>query len=354
MGVSYKTNKVKCDIGSYIHYIRGIKKVGKTTLFYNIVKEQYGDLSKGLLISVGDEIGYQALDELIYAQPETWAELEEIVDDLVDNKKDNNFELVCLDTADEVIKLAMQEVKRINKVKTGKSAEFNACLGGYGAPRQKVQELVDDLLAKIRKAGYGLFIIGHTKIRDVKEKNGDEYQMLMSNLNMDYDSIFANKADFVSTIVVEKVIDEDKHIEGTTRYIYFRSDGFVDAGGRFADMPEKVEYSAKNYIEAFEKGVKNAIIGKVSDSEIKKRIDAEKKERNQKAEEYVQHQLQFDETRNAELILIIRARYDSATDKVKKAIKKTMSTYGFKSFSESNIPTEALEKIVELLGGEEE
>ena len=24
----FKTNKVKCDIGSYIHYWRGIKKVG--------------------------------------------------------------------------------------------------------------------------------------------------------------------------------------------------------------------------------------------------------------------------------------------------------------------------------------
>ena len=34
----FKTNKVKCDIGSYIHYWRGIKKVGKTTLFYNLVK----------------------------------------------------------------------------------------------------------------------------------------------------------------------------------------------------------------------------------------------------------------------------------------------------------------------------
>ena len=208
MGREYKRNQVKCDIGSYIHYIRGIKKVGKTTLFYQILKEQYGDLSKGLLISVGDEIGYQALDDIIYDQPETWQELMEIVDDLVENRKDNDFELVCLDTADEIIKLAMQEVKRLHRVKTGKKAEFGACFGGYGQPRLKVQELVDDLLAKLRKAGYGIFIIGHTKIKDVKEKNGDEYQLLTSNLNMDYDGIFANKADIVSTIVVERTIDE--------------------------------------------------------------------------------------------------------------------------------------------------
>ena len=347
MSIEIKTNKVKCDIGSYIHYIRGIKKSGKTTLFYNIVKEQYGDLSKGLLISVGDEIGYQALDDITYVQPETWQELDEVAEDLIDNKKDYNIELVCLDTADEVIKLAMQEVKRLHKVKYGKAVEFGACFGGYGNPRIKVQELVDELLAKLRKAGYGIFIIGHTKLKDVKEKNGDEYQMLTSNLNMDYDGIFANKADIVSTIVVEKIIDEDKHIEGTNRYIYFRSDGFVDAGGRFADIPEKVEYGAKNYINAFEEGVKKAIKGKVSDSEIKKRVAAEKKEREEKAEEFIAHK--DDDADNEKYIDIVKAKYADASDKVKTQIKAVMKEYGFKKFTDENVPKEALEKIVKLL-----
>ena len=347
MGREYKRNQVKCDIGSYIHYIRGIKKVGKTTLFYQILKEQYGDLSKGLLISVGDEIGYQALDDIIYDQPETWQELMEIVDDLVENRKDTDFELVCLDTADEIIKLAMQEVKRLHRVKTGKKAEFGACFGGYGQPRLKVQELVDDLLAKLRKAGYGIFIIGHTKIKDVKEKNGDEYQLLTSNLNMDYDGIFANKADIVSTIVVERTIDEDKHIDGTTRYIYFRTDGFVDAGGRFAEMPEKVEYGAKEYIEAFETGVKKAINKKISDSEIKKRATAEKKEREKKAQEFANKNLQ--QKSFEDYLDIIKAKYSDASDETKTNIKTIMKTYGFSKFSDENIPIEALEEIVALL-----
>jgi len=71
----------------------------------------------------------------------------------------------------------------------------------------------------------GIVIIGHTKLKDVKEKNGDEYQQLTSNLNADYDGIFANKADIVMTIAVEKNIDEAKRIKGTTRYMWFRTDG---------------------------------------------------------------------------------------------------------------------------------
>ena len=206
----FKTNKVKCDIGSYIHYWRGIKKVGKTTLFYNLVKEQYGDLNKGLLISLGDEIGYNALDGLVYVQVPTWGDLLEVVDELVENKTDNEFEVVALDTVDEMIKLAKEEVKRLHKKAKGTAAEFNACFGGYGAPRDKVNELCDDILARLRKAGYGIIEIGHTKIRDVKEKNGDEYQQLTSNLSADYDGIFANKADIVMTIAVERDIDENK------------------------------------------------------------------------------------------------------------------------------------------------
>ena len=355
MALNVKVNKVKCDIGSYIHYWRGVKKVGKTTLFYNLIQEQYnGDLSKGLLISIGNETGVNALDGLYYIEAPTWIDLNEIVDELVENREENNFEVIGLDTVDEIVSLAIQEVKRLNKIKTGKSAEFNACFGGYGAPRQKLTELVDELLAKLRKAGYGIILIGHTRIRDIKEKNGDEYQQLTSNLSSDYDGIFANKADIVATIVVEKDIDENKHINGTTRYIYFRSDGFVDAGGRFNEMPEKIEYGAKNYIQAFEEGVKNAIQSKVSDAEIKKRANAEKKEREMSAKEYAEalKNSGVNTSKNEELVAFVKSHFTKANEDTKKKVKEVMAKYGFKKFTDDDIPTIALEEIVELLKAE--
>lgn len=348
----YKTNKVKCDIGSYIHYWRGIKKVGKTTLFYDLVKEQYGDYDKGLLLAIGDEIGYQALDGLVYAETPTWADVVEVVDDLVENKSDNDFEIVGLDTADELVKLAKEEVKRLHKKQKGTAAEFNACFGGYGQPRDKVNELIDGVLAKLRKAGYGIVIIGHTKLRDVKEKNGDEYQQLTSNLSADYDGIFANKADIVMTIAVEKDIDKNKHVQGTTRYMWFRTDGFIDAGGRFSEMPERAEYGATNYIEAFEVGVKAAIKGETTDVDIKKRKAAEVKERKKKAEEFSEDtkENKIDEDRNEELIEIIKAKFPNASDETKAKVKEVMAEAGIENFKEVSVPTKPLEKIVEILG----
>lgn len=354
MAVSYKKNKVKCDIGSYIHYWRGIKKVGKTTLFYNLVKEQYKDLDKGLLISIGDEIGFNALDDLNYVETPTWSDLEEVVEDLVENKADNVFEIVGLDTADEMIKLAKEEVKRLHRKAKGTTVEFNACFGGYGAPRDKVNELIDDVLARLRKAGYGIVIIGHTAIRNIKEKNGDEYQQLTSNLNSDYDGIFANKADIVMTIAVEKDIDENKHISGTTRYMWFRTDGFVDAGGRFDTMPEKVEYGARNYIEAVEEGIRKAMKTPISDEELAKRKKDEIFERKAKAAEFAEETSKSKnyEELSAKYIHMIQKGFSKIDSNDKKEIKDVLSEYGAKKITDDNIPLEALEKIANITNKE--
>ena len=352
MGIEFKTNKVKCDIGSYIHYWRGVKKSGKTTLFYDLVKAQYGDLNKGLLIAVGDEIGYQALDGLVYAETPTWLDFIEVIDALVEDKEDNEFEVVALDTVDEMIKLAQEEVKRLHKKVKGQSAEFNACFGGYGAPRKKVEELVDEQLARIRRAGYGLVLIGHTRLRDITEKNGDSYQQLTSNLSADYDGIFANKADIVMTIVVEKDIDENKHINGTERYMYFRSDGFVDAGGRFSQMPEKIEYGADHYISAFEAGVKGAIQGKVSDKEIAKRKSEEAEERKKSAVAYskASKENKIDVEKNEELIADIKEKFSNLTEEVKAEVKEYMKELGVKTLKNPDeIPTKYIEQIIEKI-----
>ena len=69
-----KINKVQVDLCSYPHYlIMGVKKVGKTTLFADLVDLLYpGHPEKGLLISCGNEEGYKALDDLQYEEAREW------------------------------------------------------------------------------------------------------------------------------------------------------------------------------------------------------------------------------------------------------------------------------------------
>lgn len=352
MPIEYKKNKVKCDIGSYIHLIRGVRKSGKTTLFRDLLLEEYGSTDYGCQIAIGNETGADALDELISVPAEDWATLMEIKEDLIENRSEREFKLICLDTVDELVKIAIAEIMRQHKKIKGTAAEsLNAAFGGYGAGRKKVEDLIDGLLADLRHAGYGIFLIGHTKLKDVKEKNGDEYQQLTSNLNSDYDGIFANKADVIMTISIDKTI-ENGAITGTKRYMHFRDDGFVDCGSRFKGMVDKCEYGAKNYIEAFENGVKSSMVKPLSDKEIKKQKEAEETARNKAGLEFAKNTTtnKIDLDRNEEIIAEIKSRFTDATEEIQSAVKSKMTEVGLKNFKDTEVPTASLEAVLAVLG----
>lgn len=357
----WKQNVVKVDLASYMHYIRGVKKVGKTTLFRDLIHTLYdGNMYRGLLISLGDEDGYKALDGLVVATAENWAEFIEIVDELVYNKDENEFKFIALDTVDELFNIAIDEVLRLHKKEYGQPAKsLNAAFGGYGAGRDKVKELVRNEIARLKKAGYGLFVIGHTKIRTIKEKGMDEeYQQLTTSLNFDFDSVIADKADIVATISIDKDITDVKEVDsrkigslaGVTRWIHFRDDSFnVDCGARFEHIVPKVELSAENYIKAIEDAIRASAKGK-SDKEIEEMKKKEVQEREKKAKEYIERELEIDVKRNEELIEEIKTKFLNVSEERKSKVKEIMDQYGFNNFKDvDGIKTEALEKIVEVL-----
>lgn len=279
MARQYKINEVKVDLANYRHYWRGIKKIGKTTLFRDFIMKLYGDLSYGLLLEIGNEEGQKTLDNVVYDIVPDWSTLNEIVDDLIENKDEHNFKFVAFDTVDELIKIAQKEVIRLDYRKTGEKKEFNATWGGYGTPREKLATLIDDVMTRLSRCGIGIIWIGHTKYKTINEKSGDSYEQLTSNLNTDYDGIFANKADILMMINSEKEIEDNK-IVSTQRYMYFRGNGFIDAGGRFPDIEEKVEFSVDNYIRVVTEAIKKSITSrKADDKYIAEKAKQEQKER---------------------------------------------------------------------------
>lgn len=354
----WKSNEVKVDLASYMHYIRGVKKVGKTTLYNDLIKKLYnGNMSKGLLISLGDEDGYKALNGLVVAVAPTWTDFIEIVDELVENPEGNDFEFIALDTADELFNLAIEEVFRLHKKKKGEPCEsLNSALGGYGAGRAKVKELVRDEIARIKTA-YGLFCIGHTKLRDVSEKGvGEAYQQLTTSLPFDFDSVIADKADIVATISIDKdIIDVNEingksvgSIGGVTRWVHFRDDNFnVDCGARFDNIIDKVELSVDNYITAIENAIKSAS-GK-SEVEIEQKKVEEVKERTETAKSQAEEIKAIDPEKNKKLADEIKVKFPNADATVKAQVKELLTSNDIKLGSPEDAKTEVLESIVALL-----
>lgn len=358
MARQYKTNEVKVDLASYRHYWRGVKKAGKTTLFYQLMMKLYGDPSYGLELSVGNERGYKALDGMVYDEAPDWGTLMEITEDLIENKADNNFKFICFDTVDELVEIAKREVVRLDYRKTGERHEFNACLGGYARPREKVTELINNLMTRLEDSGYGIIWIGHTKYRTVNEKNGDSYDMLTSNLSSDYDGIFANKADVVMMIDIEKDI-ENSFVQGTQRYMWFRGDGFVDAGGRFSQIEQKVEFSVDNYIKTVSDAIRAEIKShKADDKYIAEKAKQEQREREEfyqaNKEKLMNEEPEIDEyEKNAkecdELKAEIKAAITAADAETKKVLQAKLKEAGLPiKYQQLNDP-ETLAKILSIV-----
>jgi hypothetical protein len=287
--MKYNLNVLKTDIGSFRHYWRGIPKIGKTSLYRDLVLEVYGDAKFGLLISPGNETGYKSLSNLYAVETPTWESFVEIVDDLVEHKEDNSFKIIAIDTCDELVSIASDKTLKVHfQRKNEKAISLNGCFGGFGAGHKYVQDLINDQIRRLESANYGLVFISHTKLRDIKEKGIEEgYQQLTTNLESRFDRIFLDKSDIVATFYTQKTV-KDKELVSAERYIYFRSDGFIDAGSRFANMPEKVVMSAKNYLDAFNQGVKSSFPIKVTDKQLEEMRKVELEENELKAQKYIE------------------------------------------------------------------
>lgn len=283
--MDYKKNIIKLDLASYRHYWRGQSKVGKTSLFRDLVIEAYGNAEFGLLLSLGQEVGYKALDNLYAHDCPTWSEFVEIVDDLVENKSENKFKILALDTVDELVSIAEKEVLRLHRVSKGESAtSINSALGGYGAGKKKSRSLVEEQIARLERSGYGMIYISHTKIKDITEKATEQaYQQLTGALEFSYDAIFSDRADVMAMFVTESQTQDDR-LKSTKRFIYFRSTNFIDAGSRMANLPEKIELGAKEYISAINFALEKT--SGVSGKDAEKLRKAEQKELAEKAVEF--------------------------------------------------------------------
>ena len=349
--------EVKTDMRSLSVYLRADKKFGKTTLFRDVILEKFnGDPTKGLLIGIGNEVGYKILDNLNATQIESWEDLEELKDWLIEYKgKEHSIEMIAFDTVDELMPLAEQEIIRLStKEKGEKCKSFNSAFGGYGEPRKRLVKLVKTFFGDLGKAGFSPFAIGHTKVKSIKEKGSEDdgYQILSSNLSNDYESVFADIFDCVLTGCIDKEVADGK-LASASRKLYLRGDGFVDAGCRFASgsVPEYIEFNdfnnAEKFIEVLENGLKNSRTSKITQKEFEKKQKEEVKEIQQKAEEFIEEKTSVNIDKNKELIDQIKKNLKQIDVKEMKSI---MKEYGFESFGEpETIKTEALEKIVALI-----
>jgi hypothetical protein len=283
---SVKRNVPKVELSQYNIIISGRPKSGKTTLFADLVTEHYGDANKALLLAF--EPGYKALD-VNAIDIENWTHFEEVADNLVDEKEELSFKFLGIDTADVLYFMAEEQVilewniknpnKRTNDI-GGVGAKGNSDQGfgvGYSHIKSKIRKVMD----KLQKAGYGVMILTHDKDKTVEQRDGNKFDQLNLSLPTAAREIFVNSADFIVFITVDKI--KTKTGVEQKRLMHFRSDGYVEAGSRFPNVPDSVEYGAKEFLDVFRVAIESELKGK---GDIKKIAKQQEEESERKSKTY--------------------------------------------------------------------
>ena len=291
-------NQITADISLLTMYIRSVKKWGKTTLFRDVIIEKYGDPTKGLLVGCGSEIGYTLLDNINCTQVETYADLIELGNWLINEKgKSHDIKIIAFDTVDELVNICDKEtIARYEKESNKKCRSIKGAFGGFGAGSQyTANNLIKPFMAALKKAGFGIWAIAHTSMKTIKNKGDieeDGYQMLTSNLEKNAESAFGDIFDITLTGVIDRTFNtkvkdgfngkkvKENFIDDEVRKLYFRGTSVIDAGGRFAAdaVPEYLVFDKGNMAAEFIKTVEEGIEKSKTDfSPVNKKIKATEK-----------------------------------------------------------------------------
>lgn len=270
-----QVNTIKADIKNLSIYLRSTKKFGKSTLFRDMILAKYGDPERGLLVGCGNEVGYKMLDNLNATQITSYKDAIELKDWLINEKgKEHNIEIVAFDTGDEFALIADKETIRQSNIENPnkKVKSIKAAFGGYTAgEKYSANDIIKPFMSELQSAGFGVWVIAHTKFKTIKEKGGleeDGYMQLTSNMGADYEAAFGDIFDVTLTGVIDRDVEvkgegdkAKRYATGTVRKLYFRETPLIDAGGRFAfgAVPEYMIFDKENMGEEFVKVIEEGM-----------------------------------------------------------------------------------------------
>jgi hypothetical protein len=301
----------KVDLQSYNVLVAGGFKSGKTRLWKEVMELHYPDEpDAGILLAF--EPGYNTweLDSVIPMHDYDWKYFKnDVVKGLLEEAKTNRIsKVIGIDTADRLMDMAGEYIiDQINK-KYGKSftglqeiSENIKGENGYTLLKKEVWKQIDIL----KNAGYGFFWLAWTKEKETTTVDGLKYNSIELMMSKTGSDIFASQADLTCTLYNEvKVLDKEGNeleeniknkggkelaskFHTTEVNMYFLPSNYIGiAGGRFTELPDKVTYSAENFMGVFEEAVKGQL--KKTKKSVEELKTEESERREEKAKEFVE------------------------------------------------------------------
>lgn len=273
-----KKNVVSKNIFDYNIMLLGEAGVGKTTTMANVMRKFCKD-DEYVCLQIGKEDGCKAISGLIWDSIPTWKSFKDFVNEVVTNREDwGTLRCVVLDTIDQLIDICTPAVIREwNQSNLGKkdfvpAKTLNQSWGGFGKADEYMMGLILDQIWKLKSVGVSVFIVGHTRRRDVVDPvSGLTYSTMSAAIPLkDFDAL-KTKMDIVSIAYIdremtskefgrENIVTKKKstinEVSNEARKIAFRSSAYVlDSKSRFPEIVDEVPMNADAFVQAIQDAI---------------------------------------------------------------------------------------------------
>lgn len=225
-------NKVSSDLGSYAIYLYGPPKSGKTTFA--------AQMPKPLILAA--EIGYKAIPGVRAIDISTWADIKKVVRELKDPRARDMFQTIVFDTLDLTGGMCEKYVCQQNGVDALKEIAWGA---GWSLMKKEFENVVND----IRRLGYSVVFVSHSKDKTFKPKDGEEYNQITQTCSSSLNDIAKNASDIIGYI--------DMTNDGERKLVLRSLDNKVDAGCRFKEIAPVIDFSYEALTAAVEKAIED-------------------------------------------------------------------------------------------------
>ena len=227
-------HKVSRDLSGYITLLYGPAKIGKTT---------FGTQMPGHLL-LAFERGYNALPGVMAQDIQTWAVFKQVVKELKKPEVKNVYQSLIIDTVDFAADACQKYV--CNQLGIENIGDGGWSNNGWA----KYKKEFEGTFRELTQLGYAIVFISHDKEKNIKLKNGVEYQQIGSSLQSSALSIVENMCDIIG--YAHSVVEN-----GETKVVLtLRSfDNSIRCGSRFKYIKSEIDFS----YESLKKALNDAI-----------------------------------------------------------------------------------------------
>lgn len=230
--LSIKPHVVSRDLSSYITFIYGAPKTGKTTLSTQ--------MPKALLLAF--EKGYNAIPGVLVQDINTWGEMKQVYRELKKPEVKEFYQCIIVDTVDIAADLCQKYI--CNQLGIENMGD-----GGWNTNSwPKYKKEFEDVFRGLTMLGYAVFFISHENRQTEKDKDsGKEILQIAPTVQSSALKIIENMADIYGYAYQNNNPTTGEH---NTRLMLRCYDNTIRCGCRFKYMPADINFSYQSLVDA--------------------------------------------------------------------------------------------------------